>query len=648
MALVISISRLTDFFGKNSSSSDKYLKEKNIDHYLFTCDLVEYNFKDIYKTFDISYFSKNKNLLLEFADSKNLKDYETIEKSAKNLMIILIRRFKLRISFKKSRNFSREIIISDDYEFDPNILRFTDDLIKIAIVKDDYDKWSSSKLSNYDYIFTLDKDKIEKNKNIFVLKGETTFEHIKFIFNELYRRKLDKFYHFLRNSGFQMVFPKRKYYFKILNSEYFDEDWYRQTYDLKDNTDSVTHFLLIGHDKGNDPGPNFSTHEYYECNKDVELTGMNPLVHYEVYGRKENRIIHLSDIDERNYNVLSNSSYFDKKWYEDTYDIHDEDSVSHYLNTGFTKWYNPGPDFNTFEYYECNKDVKDTRMNPLLHYELYGRGEKRTIEFSQETHDLYYSKILDSPFFDSEWYTKNYEIGDADPVYHYLNIGFALGYNPCPEFSTREYYDCNPDVEYYGMNPLLHYELHGREEERYLQISELNKRNYSIIFKSSFFDEEWYKSTYDLDDDVDYVEHYLKEGYKIGYDPGPDFSNYEYYECNNDVRVLKMNPLVHYEVYGKKEKRPIKISKYNYDMFYNSILNSPYFDEEWYRSTYDIGDWDAVEHYFKIGYARGFNPGPDFSTNDYYDANPDVKEYGMNALVHYELYGRDEGRDMKK
>ena len=109
------------------------------------------------------------------------------------------------------------------------------------------------------------------------------------------------------------------------------------------------------------------------------------------------------------------------------------------------------------------------------------------------------------------------------------------------------------------MNPLLHYELHGREEERYLQISELNKMNYSIIFKSSFFDEEWYKSTYDLDDDVDYVEHYLKEGYKIGYDPGPDFS-----------------------------------------------------------------------------------------TNDYYDANPDVKEYGMNALVHYELYGRDEGRDMKK
>ena len=76
MALVISISRLTDFFGKNSRSSDKYLKEKNIDHYLFTCDLVEYNFKDIYKTFDISYFSKNKNLLLEFADSKNLKDYE--------------------------------------------------------------------------------------------------------------------------------------------------------------------------------------------------------------------------------------------------------------------------------------------------------------------------------------------------------------------------------------------------------------------------------------------------------------------------------------------------------------------------------------------------------------------------------------------
>lgn len=644
---MIIISRFTEFIRKNSSTN-KYLKEKKIEHYLFTCDFVEYNFKDINATFDISYFSKNNNLISEqFADSNNLKYYESIEKITKNLILIFVRKFKLRISFKKSSNFSKEIIISEDYDFDPNILHHADDLIKIAIIKDNYDKWSSN-LSSYDYIFTLDKGKLEKSKNVFVLNGETTFEHIKFILNELFRRKLDKFYYFIKSVGFQNVFPKFQYYFKILNSEYFDDNWYRQTYDLKDNTDSVIHFLLVGNDKGNDPGPNFSTYEYYECNKDVELSGMNPLVHYELYGRKENRLIHISDMDERNYNLILNSPYFDKNWYESTYGIHDEDSISHYMNTGFVKWYNPGPDFNTFEYYETNRDVKDLRMNPLIHYELYGKGEKRSIEFSQEKRNLHYSKISDSPFFDGEWYKKTYEIGDTDPVYHYLNIGFALDYNPGPEFSTRKYFDCNPDVEYYGMNPILHYELYGRDEGRFLDISELNKRNYSAILNSSFFDEDWYRSTYNMDVDVDCIEHYLKEGYKIGYNPGPDFSTYEYYECNKDIKNLNENPLVHYEISGKNEKRQINISKYNYDMFYNSIMDSPYFDEEWYKSNYDIGNWEAAEHYFKIGYARGFNPGPDFNTKDYYELNPDVKEHGMNALVHYEIYGKEEGREYKK
>lgn len=84
------------------------------------CDLVEYNFKDIYKTFDISYLSKNDDLVGEqFADSQYLKDYESIEQIKDNLISVLIRKFKLRFSFIKNYNFSNDIFISDDYEFDP-------------------------------------------------------------------------------------------------------------------------------------------------------------------------------------------------------------------------------------------------------------------------------------------------------------------------------------------------------------------------------------------------------------------------------------------------------------------------------------------------------------------------------------------------
>lgn len=471
--LVIFISNKFFNLIRKNSSQKKYLKENNIYHYSYKCDLVEYNFKDIYKTFNISYFSKNSKLIVKFVNPQNLKDYETIEKNTDGLSSVLIKKFKFRISFKKSDDFSREIVICDDYELNPDGLSHSEDLIKIAIVKDNPNKWSNSNLNGYNYIFVLDKysDNFTRN-NTFVLKGTTVYECIKYILNELYRRKADKFHYFLKNIHFQKVFPNEKGYFKVLNSEFFDDEWYRKTYDLKDNTDSVIHFLLIGHSKGNNPGPNFSTHEYYECNKDVEIVGMNPLLHYETYGRKENRIFKISDIPQRNYSKILNSEYFDEDWYKSTYGINDVDAADHYLNVGYAKGYNPSSDFSTFEYYERNRDVKEVRINPLLHYELYGRGENRELKLADERYDEFYSSILNSPYFDEDWYKSTYDIGDWDSAGHYLKVGFTLDYNPGPNFSTREYYDCNIDVEEYGMNPLAHYEIYGRDEGRKLNPDE--------------------------------------------------------------------------------------------------------------------------------------------------------------------------------
>lgn len=76
------------------------------------------------------------------------------------------------------------------------------------------------------------------------------------------------------------------------------------------------------------------------------------------------------------------------------------------------------------------------------------------------------------------------------------------------------------------------------------------------------------------------------------------------------------------------------------------IRKSPFFDEKWYRKTY-LGKhfWkNPAEHYLSRGVGSGFDPGPDFSTRGYLAANPDVDEAGMNPLLHYELFGRAEGR----
>ncbi|TAL76846.1 MAG: glycosyltransferase [Beijerinckiaceae bacterium] len=77
--------------------------------------------------------------------------------------------------------------------------------------------------------------------------------------------------------------------------------------------------------------------------------------------------------------------------------------------------------------------------------------------------------VRNSVFFDAEFYlaaNPDVRAAGVDPALHYLLHGGFERRNPGPAFSTRQYLDCNPDVVALRMNALLHYELHGREEGR--------------------------------------------------------------------------------------------------------------------------------------------------------------------------------------
>lgn len=72
--------------------------------------------------------------------------------------------------------------------------------------------------------------------------------------------------------------------------------------------------------------------------------------------------------------------------------------------------------------------------------------------------------------FDEAWYLKRYpdvqRSWNGDPLLHFLRFGAAELRDPSPSFSTRHYFELNPDVLDAGMNPLLHYLKFGRYEER--------------------------------------------------------------------------------------------------------------------------------------------------------------------------------------
>ncbi len=77
--------------------------------------------------------------------------------------------------------------------------------------------------------------------------------------------------------------------------------------------------------------------------------------------------------------------------------------------------------------------------------------------------------IRTSVFFDAEFYLEDnpdVKAAGVDPALHYLVHGGSEGRNPCAFFSTKQYLLQNPDVAAARTNALLHYELYGRREGR--------------------------------------------------------------------------------------------------------------------------------------------------------------------------------------
>src|SRR5271165_47970 len=80
---------------------------------------------------------------------------------------------------------------------------------------------------------------------------------------------------------------------------------------------------------------------------------------------------------------------------------------------------------------------------------------------------------------------------------------------------------------------------------------------------------------------------------------------------------------------------------------YRLIARSSLFDREWYlQRNPDVAlqSDDPVLHYVLYGGRERRSPGPDFDADNYLKANPDVAALGMNPLLHYLLQGHKENR----
>ena len=92
------------------------------------------------------------------------------------------------------------------------------------------------------------------------------------------------------------------------------------------------------------------------------------------------------------YKIVKFSGLFDEDYYSKNYNIK-TDPIVHYLHYGWKEGKNPSKYFNTNFYLSKYKDVRSSNINPLIHYILHGKNEKRStceLPIKKENSDDYF------------------------------------------------------------------------------------------------------------------------------------------------------------------------------------------------------------------------------------------------------------------
>lgn len=159
--------------------------------------------------------------------------------------------------------------------------------------------------------------------------------------------------------------------------------------------------------------------------------------------------------------------------------------------------------------------------------------------------------------FDEDYYISRYKsIGKNDARSHFSRHGWRGGYSPDPNFDMLAYL-AGEDIEVVKRHEEKNHRPFVRamvnNENLPQQVRNFSK-DYIDLVDSSLFDRAFYTESYP---DVvgDPIEHYLRSGWRMGYDPGPAFSTNAYLKYNPDVAEAEYNPLLHYARFGTIENR---------------------------------------------------------------------------------------------
>lgn len=156
----------------------------------------------------------------------------------------------------------------------------------------------------------------------------------------------------------------------------------------------------------------------------------------------------------REKKLVLESKFFDLEYYckQAKLFLSEDDAIHHYLTQGAAAGLKPSESFDTEYYVENNPDVRENKVNPLVHYIRHGRSEGRYPSALVRDMEIIRER------FDTKHYLETYpdvRFSGLDPVYHYCVTGWKEGRNPSPVFDTAKYLRYNSVDQRRYLNPFV-------------------------------------------------------------------------------------------------------------------------------------------------------------------------------------------------
>lgn len=188
-------------------------------------------------------------------------------------------------------------------------------------------------------------------------------------------------------------------------------------------------------------------------------------------------------------------------------------------------------------------------------------------------------RVMQTYFNEKFYLAANPDVESAgiDPFHHFLTVGAQEGRRPSRDFNISWYEHTYPEFRETGLGPIIFHHRIGRQlgnatapspsDREWVSAAQENPnlsagssnyvRQYGALLRSGLIDESYYAAKYAIDD-PDPIDFFVTVGANLGHNPSRDFDSDSYLQANRDVWLSKMNPLLHYALFGKKENRSLR------------------------------------------------------------------------------------------